>query len=263
VRVTTDLPEVVPYLRDLEPRADDDWPPGEPLEFRIAREDGRACVRAGPVVVSVSEDPAILVRDLHLYLYSTVMDGLRDHLRLHAASGSVDGRFFLLSGYRGAGKTTLLLRLLLDGADAHGDENVLVKDGRLRTFPRRFYLKHGTLDCLPELRAACAGKRRYPGFYGGWMHYVDPTDVGRAWRSAEGLPYAAFHLEPDFGAEPRLEPCAKTSMVQHLLGHALNLERDTGGHIASLCRALAACRCHTLRVGDLAKTAALVRGALA
>ncbi len=57
----------------------------------------------------------------------------------------------LLVGPSGAGKSTLVLRLLFDGAAAHGDESALVRDGHVLAVPRPFHLKPGVDAMVPEI----------------------------------------------------------------------------------------------------------------
>ncbi|MCX6998675.1 MAG: hypothetical protein NTV49_16745, partial [Kiritimatiellaeota bacterium] len=214
-------------------------------------------------LLSQASDPEELIRTLHLIINQLVLDPQQDVLRIHAGAGTWQNRFFIATGNRGAGKTTLLLKLMLDGAEVHCDETVLLRDGQVQTFPRKFYVKSGALRCLPRIAGVCAGKRSYPGFFGGRLYFADPTDWHKPWRSRRGRPKAIFHLTPAFDQPPHVQPCPKVNMAQHLLCQTLNAADNFGGNIAQICRLVDACPCYSLRVGPLAATATLVRKTLA
>ena len=44
-----------------------------------------------------------------------------------------------------------MLTLLAAGHEVHGDENVLLRGGVTLPVPRKFHLREGTLDLVPEL----------------------------------------------------------------------------------------------------------------
>ncbi len=263
VVVETDQPEVGERLDDIAVRADDALSSDRTLALRVVQADGFLCILHEGRILAQETDLDAAIRMLHLLINQLVLEPQSEALKLHAAAGTWAGRFFMVTGDRGAGKTTLLLKLMLDGAEMHCDETVLLRDGLLQTFPRKFYIKTGTLACLPRVAAVCAAKHAYPGFYGKQLYFADPTDFGLPWRSRAGRPWAVFHLTPAFDQAPLIKPCAKVEMAKQLMMQTLQLTGDLGRHVAQVCRLVASCKCYSLRVGGLDATAALLKKTLA
>ena len=262
ITVLTDDASVFERLDDIAVNADDCIAPLCVLSVELKRVGQALQLLHDGRVIAQSDDMEIALRYLHIYINDLVFRHMEEHLRLHAGAGTYNGRLFLVTGDRGAGKTTLLLQLMFDGADIHCDENVLLREGRIQTFPRKLYVKAGTLDCLPRMAAICARKRSYPGFYGGRFYFFDPTEAGLKWYSRNRPPDAIFHLVPDFGKKPELKECPKIDMARCLLFQSLNIAETPGPQIAYICRMLNGCRCYSLRVGDPAQTSATVKKAL-
>ena len=263
VIVTTDQPDWLERLDDIVVRADDPQPVRRTLRLSLVRgADGIRIEHAGRLCAQ-AEDIDLAIRVLHLQINQLVLEPQAEAQKLHAAAGTWAGRFFMVTGDRGAGKTTLLLKTMLEGAEMHCDETVLLRDGLLQTFPRKFYIKAGTLACLPRVAAVCATKRVYPGFYGKQFYFADPTDFGLPWRSRVDRPWAVFHLTPVFDQAPLVQPCAKVEMAKQLMLQTLHLAGGLGRQAAQVCRLVENCKCYSLRVGGLDATAALLKKTLA
>jgi hypothetical protein len=263
VTVTTDRPDWLERLDDIAVRADDPQPIRRTLHLRLRQGPDGILIEHEGQVCAQGEGLDLAIRALHLQINQLVLEPQREVLKLHAAAGTWRGRFFMVTGDRGAGKTTLLLKMMLDGAEMHCDETVLLHDGLLQTFPRKFYVKTGTLKCLPRVAAVCATKRAYPGFFGKQLYFADPTDFGLPWRSRAARPWAVFHLTPAFKKPPVMQPCPKVEMAKQLMMQTVNLAGDLGRHVAHVCRLVGTCRCYSLRVGGLEATAALLKKTLA
>ena len=262
VVVEADRPDLLQRLDDIVVQAENSPPPSRAITLRLAAPDGAIRIEHDGRLLAQETDPALAIRTLHLLINQLVLEPQRDVLKLHAAAGTWQGRFFLATGDRGAGKTTLLLKMMFDGAEMHCDETVLLRDGLLQTFPRKFYIKDGTLQCLPRTAEVCAAKRSYPGFFSGRLYFADPTDFGRPWRSRQDRPWAIFNLTPAFDQPPCVQPCPKVDMAKYLLLQTINLSGNFGGHVAQVCRFLETCRCYSLRVGGLDATARLLQETL-
>lgn len=206
-------------------------------------------LREGEGLLTTSGDPEWITLCLHECINARVLRAHPQALVLHAASGSLGGRRFLLTGARASGKTTLALALLLRGASLFGDEQVWIEEGRVLPFPRRFHLKEGGLRLLADLGLRKEGLRPYPSFLGGTFYFFDPLDAGRPWVIEEGSMDALFALEPVFGGKTTLTPCPAWEMTERLLLEASGLDRDPAGHIRALVGAVRGSRCYTLGVG--------------
>lgn len=263
VVIETDEPILFDLLDDIVVCAEDQLPVCREIFVRLEIEEGMIRVKQNGQILVQEADPDLAIRDLHLLINRLVLEPHTEVLKLHAGAATWRELFFLVTGDSNAGKTTLLMKMMLDGAEVHCDETVLLHNGLIQTFPRKFYIKEGTLQHLPRIKEICAAKRSYPAFFGGRFYFADPTDLGLLWRSKEALPWAIFHLTPAFDKLPRLEPCAKVDMAKHLLFQTIRLAGDFGFHVMQVCRLLDKCRCFSLQVGGLNDTADLLKETLA
>jgi hypothetical protein len=262
VTLHADPPSLLQPLSHLVVHARDDEPVRDELRFEVSiGEDDKLRVREddAPSARVVCCVEAVLNGITHrIGTRALALHG--DKTCLHSASLGFDGRLLLFAGARGAGKTTLMLRLLLDGADFHGDEYVLVDgDGVARSLPRRLHVKPGTLDHLPEVAAACRGKPRLQMRWDNDFYPFDPVDLGREWRSIEGRPAAILLMTPAFDEPPAIEPMSQIDMVRQLMEQTIGIDASISRKARDLCALARGTPCFHLRVGGLDATAALVR----
>jgi hypothetical protein len=262
VVIETDEPDLFDRSEDIVVCTEDRLPICGEISLRLETEEGLISVTQNGQTLVQQADPELAIRDMHLLINRLILEPHTEVLKLHTGAATWQKRFFLVTGDRNAGKTTLLLKLMLDGAEMHCDETVLLHDGLIQTFPRKFYVKNGTLQHLPRIREICADKRSYPTVFGPRFYFADPTDLGLHWRSEEARPWAIFHLTPAFDQPPRLDPCAKVDMVKHLLFQTIRLTGDFGFHVKQVCRMVDKCLCFSLQVGELNATADLLKEAL-
>lgn len=195
-------------------------------------------------------------------LVTTLAAGAREgYTRLHAGSVTLEGRRFLVAGPKGAGKSSLLLKLLVGGAEVHGDENVLFRGEETIPLPRKFHLRDGTLEMVPELKGTAAGLRRYEPSSVPPLCFFDPTNAGHPWRVTAAPADAIVFLEPAFGGDSVLEPFPKVEMVQSLLFQTLNLAEKAGPQIEDLSGLVRRCASFRLRNGNLEQAVAALRAA--
>ncbi|MCX6997179.1 MAG: hypothetical protein NTV49_08850, partial [Kiritimatiellaeota bacterium] len=135
VHVETDLPELQTRLEDIRVGADDARPVRKELTLRLTAVEGGYGIAQGAQMLARAPDPEEIIRTLHLIINQLVLDTYQGVLRIHAGAGTWKNQLFIATGNRGAGKTTLLLKLMLDGAEVHCDETVLLRDGQVQTFP--------------------------------------------------------------------------------------------------------------------------------
>ena len=262
VVIETDEPVLLDRLDDIAVCTEDRLPVRREIFFHLVAEEGVICVKQNGHILAQETDPELAIWDLHLLINHLVLEPHTEVLKLHAGAATWRKRFFLVTGDSNAGKTTLLMKMMLDGAEMHCDEIVLLCNGLIQTFPRKFYIKENALQHLPRIEEICVAKRSYPAFDGGRFYFADPTDLGLHWRSEEALPWAIFHLTPAFDKPPRLESCAKVDMAKHLLFQTIRLAGDFGFHVMQVCRLLDKCRCFSLQVGELNDTADLLKETL-
>lgn len=171
-------------------------------------------------------------------------------LLIHAASGTLQGKRFLLAGDRGVGKTTFITRLLFEGAEAHGDDLVLLRGSSITPFPRKFHIKPGTQQMLPQLKAGGKNRRFYPSGSSSFF-FFDPRQSGRPWNCLPGGVDAVFHLRPNHGGKTRLRQCKKYLLAAELLRHVENYSDRNRERLPDLFAMLNQAECFELDLGDL------------
>lgn len=260
ITLTADPPSLLQPLRHLAVFADDDDACQERLSIHYTVDpDGRPLLQENGSLPRPVCCASVVPVNVHNRINRRVLQTYRDYTCLHSGSVTIDGRLVLLTGDRGSGKSTLLLRLLLDGADFHGDEYVLARKGRAYSLPRPLHVKRGTLELLPEVRAACVDKPVLQ--FGGNLFFrlLEPSDLGVRWRSADTRPAAIVHLQPDFLQSPEIVETTQIAMVKNLMCQTLSGAGDTGRQVQQICDLVRGVRCYELRVGELRETAAVVR----
>ena len=122
--------------------------------------------------------------------------------------GLADGRRVLLAGTTQIGKTTTIIRLLLDGAQVHGDEYVLVRDAVAIAVPRLMRLEPRTIALLPELALA----QLLPELPDGSARMLDPSWIAGDW-SIDAGPIDEVIVLDGRGERARLQPAAATDVM--------------------------------------------------
>jgi hypothetical protein len=249
------------YAREIAVGAAGAFPPTGRVNIDLLEADGLIQVHQGGSLVYQDREIGAVLLQLESTVTEFVARAMEGYTRLHAGSVTLEGRRFLVAGSKGAGKSSLLLKLLIGGAEVQGDENVLFRGEETIPLPRKFHLRDGTLEMVPELKAAAAGLRRYQPVSVPPLCFFDPTDVGLPWRVKAAPADAIVFLEPAFGGDSILEPFPKVGMVQDLLFQTLNLAEKAGPQIEELSGLVRGCACFRLRNGNLEQAAAALRTA--
>jgi len=263
IRIATDDPGVAGALDYLVPGAEQDVPLRSRVAFSIRRQaDGFALERDGAVCAMVLQRSDLLA-ELFERIHQAALEPFADAVRIHAASGSCGGRAFLAVGPKGAGKTSLALRLLFDGCRAFGDELVLLRGGQALAFPRKFYVKEGTIALIPELAELSGRLPRMRDAQESAIRAFEPGDAGLPWRIEPARPEVVLVLEPAFGRPSRVESFPRFRTVQRILSQANLPEHRKAAAIREICDVVDGCRTFRLRMGDLDDAGAAAREAIA
>jgi hypothetical protein len=159
--------------------------------------------------------------DVLYVLYQRVHRWVIDHLalagwvHLHAALARIGDRRIVLVGPKGRGKTTLALRLLFDGFEVEGDESVFVRGADVVALPRRFHLKVGAEQIVPELAPLVDALPSTTGD-GEPIRAFDPAIAGWPWRLSLGPIHAVAVLAPR-GQQARVVPASTGEVLPILL----------------------------------------------
>jgi hypothetical protein len=263
VQISTNCIELDHRLQDVKVKADEDAPVSTTLAIEVPKREGEYVVLEGGEALVSSPDAEWVTLYLHELINFRVAWHWRDLIKIHAASGSFRGKRFLLAGDKGAGKTTLITRLLFEGAAVYGDETVLLREGDVMPFPRKFHLKEGTLPLVPQLDAICRKLTSYPAYYGGRFFFFDPIDAGFGWQVSKGTLDAVFYLEPRHQGRTEIEHCPKWLMGQKLLLQSSDFASNPEGQIGHLCRMVGKSKNFVIHFGQLDESIRLIKDVLA
>lgn len=254
IQIRCAAPHVAPLLAEAAPRAAEAGLPAGRLieiEVRPGTEPNLVEVRHDGRLIYQHFDPVRIAVEVETLVTHLVTAAWANWTRLHAGCATIAGRRALFSGDKAAGKTTLMLGLLAAGHEVHGDENVLLRGGVTLPLPRKFHLREGSLDLVPEFaslrKTACP--REHPVI--GPFRFCGPTDLGRPWSVNLAPADAVFMLEPDFGGASVVSPCPKVDLVRHLLFQTVNLSTTPGREIREISQLADSAAAFRLRVGDL------------
>jgi hypothetical protein len=258
ISITTSSPEVVDRLRYLIQHADQAVPAQLTMSYDVRpRGDGFAVTEEGDALAVEPDADAVLdvlYRRIHQRAFEFA--SLRGWVRVHGAVADVNGRRVLLVGPSGVGKSTLSLRMLFDGMAVQGDESALLRDGRVLAVPRRFHLKPGVDDVVPEV---AAGLTDLPSLDGQPpVRAFDPAEAGMEWRIDEGQVDEVVLLDAAHGGRSSLD-AASASASMHEIVEQVFPNRDTR---AAVLREVAAllrrAQCSRLTLGDVREAATLL-----
>ena len=250
MRVLTDDDDLARALDYVLPHAEQRGPVAGRESFVVARHAQGLELRPERGASSLHAERAAVLAELSERLHRAALEPFRDAVRVHAALGSWRGRAFLLVGGKGAGKTTLLLRLLLDGCEAHGDELVLIRNGEALAFPRKFYVKQGTLAVVPELARLSERLPAVRDGKGSVIRAFEPGDAGRPWRIEPVRVAAIVALDAGFEAgESRIEPLPAYLAVERVLAQSSLPPDSTAEAVRDTCALVDGCRTWRLIVG--------------
>ena len=217
-------------------------------EYRISDAGG-----TGDATTEVDLELSAQVALAALYerMHRRALGCLREHIRIHAASGMTPDGLFLIVGPKRAGKTTLALRLMAEGYDITGDEMVLLRDGQAVAFPRRFYVREGSLPLLPEVNALRASSPFVAHPQEGRLIAVDPTCFDRPWQIRAAPIAAILFVEPNHGARTTIVPSRKVDMVRRIVAECTPPASGRPGWLADLCHAVDHAVTVIIRLGEL------------
>ena len=262
IRIFTNSQTLWDRLADIAIDAREDLPPAGELNFSFEIGEERLEVRQEGELVYHGYDLDALTTQLDLRISHSVLKEIDGAIRLHGGLATIGKRNTLIIGDKNSGKTTLLLNLLLKGHGAHCDENLIVRGGQVIPYPRKFHVKDGTLELLPDLAARVGHLRGYDYHLGGKFRFVQPPDLGNAWNISPLDPTDIILLRPGFDQPPRILRTSQIDMLKALLFQTTNLSKTPANQIEMLTSMVRSCACHTMQVGEPEATAGLLLQAM-
>lgn len=227
--VTIELPDddaVVEQMRFLWQRAEHGVEPYLTMHYRVEGDatEGYRVFEEGDLLCVVP-----FTGHVNDWVYSRVYARVWDHValsgwvRLHAGCVDLPEGRVLLVGTSGAGKSSSTVRLGLAGATVCSDESTLIRGGMSIGVPRRFHIKPGAEEHIPELAEVL---RRTPTTWGEVARALDPTELGIRWRVTPARLALVCCLESVADA-PSVERIHSGAAMSALIGEVF---RSGNGH---------------------------------
>ncbi|HXJ83491.1 MAG TPA: hypothetical protein VMS64_32995 [Candidatus Methylomirabilis sp.] len=263
--VSADAEAVIRWLDGVRPSAVQDHPVLHRHRLDVRREDGGYRVREDGEDRGVSPGPEAAGAVVEQRLHELAFGALGDSTKVHAGCGTWKDRRFLIVGNGRAGKTTLMTRLLFEGFAVEGDEMIVIRDGGVVAYPRRFGIRRPTLSLVPQVGAlvpdlAGAGE---PDPSGGYQVLAfDPSQLGLPWRIGSGAVDVLFLLDGRAEGPTLAHPCPKHAMVQRVMAQSHAPAAGRAVWVRDICALVNGAAGYLLTLGDLDSAVATVRSAL-
>jgi hypothetical protein len=185
------------------------------------------------------------------------LDALPEFTKIHAGCADWRGQRLVAVGPGETGKTTLMTRLLYDGFAVHCDDIVLLRDGDVLPYPRRFRIRRQALPLLPQLATFAARMSD------GEEHLLlDPLQLGFEWRIDSRPANAVFFREPIHGGMARLEECPKYSMAERIMSQSTLPGAGAGEWVKHISKLVEQAACYVVSVGNLETSVTVVKDGL-
>lgn len=183
-------------------------------------------------------------------------------LMFHGAALERNGRAVVLPGVPGAGKSTLSAGLMLRGWRLLSDEFVIVAAGgtKLLPLPRPVSLKNQSIDIVRALRPDLEFGPRIEGTHKGTLSHLQPRESDVARMAEPAVP--ALIVFPTYTQGLRCEGAVmgRAEAFMRFAENAFNYRARGRAGFDALAAMIAACRCMSMRHGDLAAAAEAIEG---
>jgi hypothetical protein len=205
--------------------------------------------------------PAAAADALFARVSSDAVGLMPDRALLRAALGADCGRRFLLLGKPGAGLTALSVRLLYQGASIEGDAFVAIGEHDAIALPRRFVLRFGAGELLPEIADLLERLPARPDGAGAAIWAFDPADAGFDWTLRQGPVDMCVLIEPNHGGRSMLSALPHYEMARQIISRCSAPPAGGRAWLRSAVALADASACFRLQLGQLDDAVELLRGA--
>jgi hypothetical protein len=259
VSIATNCPRLDRQLDYLVQDAAQDFSVSARVRYEAIRQDQEYRICEDGREIRLEHDPVMAMNFLHQCSYAKANTALpRSTVFLHAASGRVGDKRFLLIGESGVGKTTLIMHLARAGVTVEGDEIAALTPRGVAALPRHFHVKSASFAELPWLESEAARLPTYDNGNGSHIVAVSPSALGFAWDIRCGPIDAVFYLESNHGGRPRIDTIPHYRMVELALSETRLTDLRDRSWLAPLCAMLNRAAAYKLVVGDLDSTAKML-----
>lgn len=227
---------------------------GVPVFAITCAEDGSTVVRVeghGGVSATVEVGDELLAT-LEWAIASVAVDVLGEgYLLLHAGAVARNGHAILLPGGSGSGKSTLVAGLAGAGFELGSDEVAVLDPLTLEVLPfaRGICVKEGSRQALAPAYPALLTDAPRHRFGGEEVWYLRPEPS--SWLSGPTAVRSIVVPRYAPGSPTRLEPLARSAMLQILLQQSFSVPKHGAFGIGTLTRLLRQAACYRLTVSAL------------
>lgn len=258
----TNSKEVFESFGYIVQQSDQEFPVSRRYRYSVSHDEGRYLLAEGDVHLNHEISRSRILETLSTRMHRHAFEALPLHCRIHAASGFAGERFFILCGEKYSGKSTLSLKLLYEGFCMVGDELVMLHDSKAVTFPRKMYLRHDSLDLVPEFQPIAEDLPFVFNERNAKMFAFDPLIIGRPWLIRPSPLAAIVYIEPDHGGRSRVRTSGKLEMTQHILTQSNAPLSPAVNWIGEITSAINQAETYILEFGDLDSAVAGLRKSL-
>jgi hypothetical protein len=171
---------------------------------------------------------------------------------IHAASLRRGGRRILLVGPKGGGKTTLTLKLIQEGYDIEGDENVFVTPEGVVARPRALRVKASTASLFPSVTEALRLSPYYENGENLRIYNLDPRKAGaRSWRIGLGPVDTVVLLRPNHNSSSSMRSISPLPLAREVIAESAFREAGRGEAVGNIIKMIGNARGFDLSLGDL------------
>ena len=217
---------------------------------QTANEPRRFSLYVGDARLQEAESASSMLDLVLAHVTVQAVEQLDDHVAVHAAAASWEGRGIILPGEPDAGKTTLVAGLTQAGMAYLSDEAALIDPGTglLHPYPRALAMDAQSVDAIPGLRS------KLPLDHEQFMRYrfhVAPDDLRSG--AVGGPCRVRYVIAPKYeaGTETALQPMSRAEALMMLAKNSFNFPRFGALALDSLHGVLDGVNCYHLRVGSL------------
>jgi len=151
--------------------------------------------------------------------------------------------------------------LLFEDFEVYGDEYSILDHARVIPYPRRFHIKEGTLNTVPEIAGLCKNLKPYILGYKK-TYFIDPLMAGFSWKISPMDVNTIYYLKPNRGKESKIKPIPKMQILDNIIHQIDNFSLKPGPQIKNLTRFVQNTNCYVLYSGDLNQAARLIKETL-
>jgi hypothetical protein len=252
VRLRTDHHEVFEALRFLECDPEICGGGDGDIVFSIEATNLRYQILARGSLVDQYASPQAVAASLYERLTMLSLSDFPLAPLIHAASLRRGGRRVVLVGPKGGGKTTLALRLIDEGYEIEGDENVFVTGDHVVARPRALRVKASAIEVMPSLAETLHLVPHYENGGSERIYNLDPRKAGAAfWRIERGPVEFIVLIRPNHHGYSSLHPMTPLQLAREVIAESAFRVSDRGRAIADIAKVVGGARGFELCLGNL------------